>query len=61
MKASRLHFALTVFWTIFAIPVLIWWRDSIVLILLISIYANIVGHWSAYEAARSKEVNDDKV
>jgi hypothetical protein len=60
MKASRRHLLLTAFWVVFTIPVLLWWRDSIVLILIISIYANVVGHWSAYEAARAKEVQDDK-
>lgn len=55
MSARRLHLALTVGWAVFAIPVLVWWKDSIVLILMISIYANVVGHWSAYQAARSEK------
>lgn len=55
----RLHKWAAYAWTAFAVPTVIWWRDSIVLVLLISIYANVVGHWSAYEAARAQEDSSD--
>lgn len=49
------HFLLTIFWAINLVAV--WfippsWR--ILYIVVVSIYANLVGHWSAYEAARAK-------
>ncbi|MCV5836777.1 hypothetical protein OFN62_27935, partial [Escherichia coli] len=34
-------------------PSLIWWKDSVLWVILISIYANIVGHLSGYSAARA--------
>ena len=42
-------------WVLFAVPTLLWWRDSVALVLAISIYANVVGHLSAVEAARPPE------
>lgn len=50
-----MHTAAAVLWVLFAVPVLLWWRDSVALVLAISIYANVVGHLSAVEAARPTE------
>ena len=58
--AARFHRWAAVAWSVFAVPTVIWWRDSIVLVLLISIYANVVGHWSAYEAARPTMQEDEQ-
>jgi len=50
----RLHLVLMSTWIILAIPTLLWWKDSILWVLLISIYANIATHWGAYQAAKSE-------
>ncbi|MFF8831297.1 hypothetical protein [Streptomyces sp. NPDC015131] len=49
------HVALAVVWMALVVPTMLWWKDSILWVLLISIYANIVGHWSAYQAAKAEE------
>lgn len=36
-------------------PTLLWWRESILWVGFMSLYANVVGHWSSYEAAKAKE------
>lgn len=56
MSHKKLHFLLAGFWVLFAIPTVLFWKDAIVLVLMISIYANVVGHISAAEAA-NKETN----
>lgn len=48
----RLHGWLTILWLLAAVPVLLWWRDSIPVLVFISIYANVAGHWAAYQASR---------
>lgn len=37
------------------VPTLLWWRESILWIAFMSLWANVVGHWSAYQAARAEE------
>lgn len=55
-----LHAALTIAWLLFAVPVLLikGWKDSVALLVFISIYANVAGHFSAWQAARV-EVNQE--
>ena len=42
---KRCHLVAAVMWVILAIPSLIWWKNSVLWVILISIYANIVGHY----------------
>ncbi|WP_407262498.1 hypothetical protein [Klebsiella quasipneumoniae] len=59
---KRCHLVAAVMWVGLAIPSLIWWKDSVLWVILISIYANIVGHLSGYSAARADhaaEENED--
>ncbi|EIW1720675.1 TPA: hypothetical protein L7504_004937 [Klebsiella pneumoniae] len=46
-------------WVGLAIPSLIWWKDSVLWVILISIYANIVGHLSGYSAARADQAAEE--
>lgn len=49
-----LHRVLQWTWAILAIPTLLWWRESIIWVAFMSLYANFVGHASAAEAAEGK-------
>lgn len=51
----RLHAALTGLWLLLAIPTVLWWRDSVAWVALMSLYANVAGHWAAWQAARAEE------
>lgn len=51
---TRLHLALTVTWGLLAIPTLIWWRESILWVAFMSLYANMAAHWSAFQGARAE-------
>lgn len=56
----RIHLAMMGFWAINAIVV--WfvpasWR--IPYLVVVSIYANFVGHWSGWSAERPSEIEDD--
>lgn len=53
---TTIHFLLTGLWLVM-VPLMIvfkWW-ESIPFLAVISVYANIVGHWSAWQAARAEE------
>ncbi|HCB1113242.1 TPA: hypothetical protein MYN58_001511 [Klebsiella quasipneumoniae subsp. similipneumoniae] len=56
---KRCHLVAAVLWVGLAIPSLIWWRDSVLWVILISIYANIVGHLSGYSAARADQAAEE--
>lgn len=55
MKASTKHLIATFVWAVLAVPTVLYWHDSILWVGLISVYANVVGHWGAWEAARAAE------
>ncbi|EIX9245930.1 hypothetical protein MLE57_002775 [Klebsiella pneumoniae] len=56
---KRCHLVADVMWVGLAIPSLIWWKDSVLWVILISIYANIVGHLSGYSAARADQAAEE--
>jgi hypothetical protein len=35
-----------------AIPAVLWWRDSLPFLVFVSVYANVAGHWSSWQASR---------
>ena len=41
-------------WAILTVPTVLWWSESILWVLIISIYANFVGEDSADEAQQAK-------
>ncbi|HCI6794748.1 hypothetical protein [Klebsiella pneumoniae] len=56
---KRCHLIAAVMWVGLAIPSLICWKDSVLWVILISIYANIVGHLSGYSAARADQAAEE--
>jgi hypothetical protein len=44
---------MTFLWIGLLVPSLLWWKNSILWVVLMSAYANIVGHWSAYQGSRA--------
>jgi hypothetical protein len=64
VKQTRIHATLTITWCSLVVPTLLWWRQSILWVAFMSLYANIVGHWSSWEGARAAEKveqhNDDR-
>ena len=56
---KRCHLVAAVMWVGLAIPSLIWWKDSVLWVIRISIYANIVGHLSGYSAARADQAAEE--
>jgi hypothetical protein len=55
----RFHAGATGVWALMVVPTLVWWSESVWWIALMSVWANIAGHWSAWQAARSETKNDD--
>ncbi|HEY2452691.1 MAG TPA: hypothetical protein VGI71_08705 [Scandinavium sp.] len=52
---KKMHLVSAGAWVILAIPSVLWWKNSVLWVIIISIYANVVGHLSGYTAARADE------
>lgn len=46
---------MTVLWVILLVPSLLLWKESILWIIIMSVWANVSGHFAAYQAARSEK------
>jgi len=57
IKHSTIHLILGIIWLGLLYPTIFYWKESILWLGLMSIYAIIVGHWGAYEAAKADENN----
>lgn len=45
------HVALSLTWVALIVPTLLWWRDSVLWVALMSLWANIASHAAAAQAA----------
>jgi hypothetical protein len=57
----QVHLILVVVWVLLIPPTIIWWRDSILWVAFMSLYAIITSHWGAYEAAKAKDLAEQAV
>lgn len=48
----KVHLAALAVWALLLIPTLLWWRESILWVAFMSLYANFGAHLGALEAAR---------
>lgn len=55
----RFHLTMVIVWAALSVPGIILWKDSILFVIILSIYANIAGEFGAYQAART-EMKQDK-
>jgi hypothetical protein len=49
----RVHGTLVIVWTTLVIPAVLLWRESIVFLVIVSVYANIAGSIASWQAARA--------
>lgn len=47
------HLLAMVVWALLAVPTVLFWKQSILWVAFMSLYANFVGHFSAMDAARA--------
>jgi hypothetical protein len=55
----QVHLLLLFVWVLLLVPTIIWWRDSILWVAFMSLYAIITSHWGAYEAAKAKDIAEE--
>ncbi len=59
-RGSALHMMWAGVWAILVIPSMLWWYESILWVILVSLWANIYTCLSAYEGAKAKEAVADQ-
>lgn len=57
---QKVHGWSTVIWFILAFPICIWLNQSVPFLVFISVYAIVISHWSAWQAARVEVKEDAK-
>lgn len=55
---KKFHLVMMIVWALLLIPSVLYWKDSILWVIFLSIYANFVGHLSAYSGARAERANE---
>lgn len=56
---ARVNLALAVFWVVAIWPTLALWKDSVLWVALMSLWANIASHIAAWLAARAEGSSDE--
>jgi len=55
-KMVYVHFALVILWIILVPPTLIFWSNSIMWVLILSLWANIAAHAAGAQAAHAEKM-----
>jgi hypothetical protein len=50
-RHKKFHLFMMVVWAALLPPTLIWWKESVLWVAIMSLYANFAGHFAAYEGA----------
>lgn len=56
MRSVAFHRTCAVLWALALIPALLWWSESVLFVIVASVYANVKSDWSAAEAADDRTV-----
>jgi hypothetical protein len=51
----KFHLFMVGVWAALAVPTVLWWKDMILWVAIMSLYANVGAHWSAYQASRAED------
>lgn len=51
----KFHFTMMGVWAALALPTILFWKESILWVAFMSLYANFVGHFGAWDAAKAEE------
>ena len=51
----RFHATMTIVWLLLVIPSLLWWKNSILWVIVLSVWANMAAHFGAWQGARAED------
>lgn len=53
------HLTMMTVWAVLLIPTIMFWSQAILWLAIMSLYANFIGHFSAYQGARAEAKGED--
>lgn len=53
------HAGAVIVWILLIIPTVLFWKEAILWLAIMSVWANIAAHWSAWQAARAETKDDE--
>lgn len=56
---AQAHKWLTLMWMVLMVPSVLWWGEMVKWVVIMSVWANIAGHWSAHQAAEAQVEAED--
>lgn len=59
-RLRQFHLVMMFVWPALAIPAVLFWKDSIIFVICLSLYANFAGDFAGYQGARAEESNEEK-
>jgi hypothetical protein len=59
VRLRRFHLLMMCVWAALSVPGILWWKESILFVIILSLYANIAGEFAAYQGARAEVKQDD--
>jgi hypothetical protein len=54
-RVAVVHYCMAGVWALLVIPTLLFWKNSVLWVAAMSLYANFVGHLSAAKASRAEQ------
>lgn len=54
-QLQRIHLTAAAVWALLLVPTVLWWKESILWVAGMSLWANFVSHLAAYDAARAED------
>jgi hypothetical protein len=54
------HLTMMVIWPLLAIPTILWWKESVVWVAILSLYANFASEFAAWHGARTEKKQDEQ-
>jgi uncharacterized membrane protein YdbT with pleckstrin-like domain len=51
----RFHATATIVWLLLVVPSVLWWKQSLLWIILLSVWANVASHFGAWQGARAED------
>lgn len=56
---ARFHAGMVCFWLLMILPTVLWWKNSILWVSIMSVWALVAGHFSSWQGARAEKKVDD--
>lgn len=58
-QAAAVHYGMAAAWALMLIPTLLWWKESVLWVAAMSLYANFSSHLAAAKASKAEDAAEN--